>query len=145
MMQPPPNGNVGQGIRQTTPQQQLQLPPQAAQNLRATPPRPSLNNSPTTSHFTGVTGTAAANLQPLLQIIQQNNPQLSVADATKVAIEHLGRIQQESLRGVGTNGILQHLPAKPMVKSSPTQANQQIRRSPSQNPGTPVAQGQQRI
>ena len=144
-MQPPQSGTVAQGIRQGTPQQQLQLPQQGAQGLRATPPRPS-NLSPTGAHFTAVPNTL--NLQAVLQLVQQNNPSLSVPEATKIAVEHISRInslQQESMRNQGANGLMhQHLQQQ-LAKSSPTLANQQIRRSPSQNTNTPHPQGQQRM
>jgi hypothetical protein len=44
----------------------------------------------------------------------------------------LDRIQQQHLQ-------------QQLVKSSPTQQNQQVRRSPSQNATTPHTQGQQRL
>jgi hypothetical protein len=124
-MQPPQNGAVVQGVRQGTPQQQLQLPLQAGQNLRATPPRPA-NLSPTAQNF-------SVNLQNMVSLVQQNNPQLSLQDAQKVAVELVR--QQASGNGLMQQHLQQHL-----AKSSPTQQTQQIRRSPSQN-----AQGQQRM
>ena len=135
-MQPPANGTAAQGIRQGTPQQQIQLPQQTAQGqaLRATPPRPA-SLSPTAQHFTGV-GNPTINLQPVLQIVQQNNPQLSVQEATKMALEHVTRIQG------GTNPLMQQHILQQLAKSSPTQQNQQIRRSPSQPANV---QGQQRM
>jgi hypothetical protein len=139
LMQPPQNGALPQGIRQTTPQQQHQLPSQTG--LRGTPPRPVALSSPTTGHFLGG---SSLTLQNVLQMIQQNNPHLSVADATKLALDHLPRFQQqqqESLRNLTANGTMpQHL--QQMVKASPTQGTQQVRRSPS-NP--PVPQSQQRM
>ena len=134
LMQPPQNGTA-QGIRQATPGQQLQLPQQqqTATGLRATPPRPS-NLSPTAQHFP-VTN-PSINLQSVLAFVQQNNPQLSLQDATKIALEQLARFQQ------GANNLLQpHLQSQ-LAKSSPTQQNQQIRQSPSQNATTPHAQQQ---
>src|SRR5579862_370825 len=139
LMQPPQGGAVAQTIRQGTPQQQLQLPQQGAQGLRATPPRPP-NLSPTGSHFTSAPN--AINLQTVLQLIQQNNPQLSVQEATKLAVEHMSRLnslQQESMRNSGANGLMQQHLQQQLAKSSPTQANQQIRRWPSQSSNTPLA------
>jgi hypothetical protein len=144
-MQPPQNSAVAQGIRQGTPQQQLQLPQQGAQGLRATPPRPS-NLSPTGAHFTAVPNNL--NLQTVLQLVQQNNPQLSLPEATKLAVEHISRLnalQQESMRNPGANGLMQQHLQQQLAKSSPTQANQQIRRSPSQTTNAPHPQGQQRL
>jgi len=134
-MQPPANGTVAQGIRQGTSQQQIQAPqqPVQGQGLRATPPRPA-NLSPTAQHFPGV-GNPAINLQPVLQLVQQNNPKLSVQEATKIALEHVSRIQ------AGTNPMMQQHMLQQLAKSSPTQQNQQIRRSPSQT----NVQGQQRM
>jgi hypothetical protein len=128
LMQPPQNSTLAQGLRPGAPQQ-LQLPQQPGQGLRVTPPRPA-NLSPTGQHFT--TGTPALSLQPVLQLVQQQNPQLSLQDATKVALDHLTRLQQQ-----------QHL--QQLAKSSPTQQNQQIRRSPSQNANPPHPQGHQRM
>jgi hypothetical protein len=145
LMQPPQGSAVAQTIRQGTPQQQLQLPQQGAQGLRATPPRPP-NLSPTGSHFTSVPN--ALNLQAVLQLVQQNNPQLSLAEATKLAVEHISRLnslQQESMRNTGANGLMQQHLQQQLAKSSPTQANQQIRRSPSQSTNTPLPPGQQRL
>jgi hypothetical protein len=126
LMQPPQNGAVAQGVRQGTPQQQIQLPLQAGQNLRATPPRPA-NLSPTAQTF-------PANLQTMVTLVQQNNPQLSLQDAQKLAVELVTRQQASG------NGLMQQHLQQQLAKSSPTQQNQQIRRSPSQN-----AQGQQRM
>jgi len=145
LMQPPQNGAIqqGQAIRQTTPQQQLQLPQQVPQGLRATPPRPAGLNSPTGAHFAGV-GNPPVSLPAVVQMVQQQNPQLSLAEATKFAMENIARIQAQQLANSGTNGVMQqHM--QQLAKSSPTQANQQIRRSPSQNPSTPLSQGQQRM
>src|SRR5271169_5588957 len=129
-MQPPQNGAVPQGIRQTTPQQQHQLPTQGG--LRATPPRPGTLASPTGGHFPN--GSPSVNLQTVLQMIQLAHPHLPLAEATKLAIENLPRIQQqESLRNANANGVLQQHLQQQMAKSSPTQAPQQVRRSPSQN------------
>ena len=142
-MQPPQNTTVpqGQAIRQTPPQQQIQLPPPAAQALRATPPRPTNLGSPTVAHFPGV-GTQTLTLQAALQYVQLTNPGLSLPDATKLAIENL-RMQAQSLQNAaGANNAMQQHVQQPLAKSSPTQANQQIRRSPSQNPSTPLSQGQ---
>ena len=131
-MQPPQNGAVTQGVRQIP---QLQLPQQSPQGLRATPPHPS-NLSPTASHFTN----PGINMQSVVQMVQQNNPQFSVQEATKVALEQLNRFQ------TGTNSLLQQHLQQQFARSSPTLANQQIRRSPSQNPTTPhPQQGQQRM
>jgi lipopolysaccharide assembly outer membrane protein LptD (OstA) len=143
-MQPPQSSALAQGIRQGTPQQQLQLPQQGAQGLRATPPRPS-NLSPTGAHFTP--GPNPLNLQTVLQFVQQNNPQLSVAEATKLAVEHISRLnlQQESMRNTPANGLMQQHLQQQLAKSSPTASNQQIRRSPSQTTNTPHSQGQQRM
>jgi hypothetical protein len=135
LMQPPQNGVVLQGIR--TPQQQLQLPPQASQGLRATPPRPS-NLSPTGANFPQP-GTQQVSLQTVTQLVQQNNPGMSAEDARKLALETIARHQKETMRNAGNNLMQQHL-QQSLAKSSPTQANQQIRRSPSQQP-----QGQQRM
>ena len=133
-MQPPQQNGaaVPPGIRQATPQ--LQLPQQSPQGLRVTPPRPS-NLSPTTQHFS--VSNPGINLQSVLAYVQQTNPQLSLQDATKVALEQLARFQQ----GAQNNLHLQ----QQLVKSSPTLPNQQIRQSPSQNSTTPHAQGQQRM
>lgn len=124
-MQPPQNGVVAQGVRQGTPQQ-LQLPPQAGQNLRTTPPRPA-NVSPTAQHFSG-------SLQAMVVLVQQNNPNLSLQEAQKFAVEIVARQQASG------NGLMQQHLQQQLAKSSPTQQNQQIRRSPSQN-----AQGQPRM
>ena len=136
-MQPPQQNGavVPPGMRQATPQ--LQLPQQSPQGLRVTPPRPS-NLSPTTQHFS-VTN-PGINLQSVLAFVQQTNPQLSHQEATKLALEQLARFQQ----GAQNNLLQQHLQQQ-LAKSSPTLANQQIRRSPSQNSTTPHAQGQQRM
>jgi len=146
LMQPPQSSALAQGIRQGTPQQQLQLPQQGAQGLRATPPRPS-NLSPTGAPFTP--GSNPLNLQTVLQLVQQNNPQLSVAEATKLAVEHISRLsnlQQESMRNTAAaNGLMQQHLQQQLAKSSPTASNQQIRRSPSQATNTPHSQGQQRM
>src|SRR5271169_5753033 len=135
-MQPPQNGTA-QGIRQVTPGQQLQLPQQTPQGLRVTPPRPA-NLSPTAQHFPGNPG---INIQSILQLVQQTHPQLSVQDATKIALDQLARLQQ------GPNNLLQQHLQQQFPKSSPTQPNQQIGRSPSQNVTTPHVpqQGQQRM
>lgn len=135
-MQPPQNG-IAQGIRQVTPGQQLQLQQQTPQGLRVTPPRPT-NLSPTAQHFPG---NPNINLQSVLQLVQQTHPQLSSQDATKIALDQLARFQQ----GQNNNLLQQHLQQFP--KSSPTQPNQQIGRSPSQNVTTPHVpqQGQQRM
>ena len=144
-MQPPQqNGAVAPGIRQGTPQQQISLPQQPGQGLRATPPRPP-NLSPTGTHFATV-ATPTLNLQTVLQIVQQNNPKLSAPEATKIAVEHLARLQMESLRNAnGTNGLMQQHLQQQLAKASPTQQNQQIRRSPSQTANPPHPQGQQRL
>jgi len=125
---------LAQGGRQSA--GQIQLNQQQAQGLRATPPRPS-NLSPTGQHFPNAS--PSISLQSVVQLLQQNNPQLSMQEATKLAIEHLSRMQQ------GANGLLQQHLQQQLAKSSPTQQNQQIRRSPSQNPSTPHQQGQQRM
>jgi hypothetical protein len=135
LMQPPQNGAVPQGIR--TPQQQLQLPPQASQGLRGTPPRPS-NLSPTGANFPQ-TGAQQVSLQAVTQLVQQNNPGMSIDDARKFALERIAQHQQDAMRNAGNNIRQPHL-QQSLAKSSPTQANQQIRRSPSQQP-----QGQQRM
>ena len=115
-MQPPANATVAQGIRLGAPQQ-LQLTAQPGQGLRATPPRPA-NLSPTGQHFPAV-GNSTINIQPVVQIIQQQNPQMSMQEATKAAVEHIARRQHQQLQ-------------QQLAKSSPTQPNQQIRLSPSQ-------------
>jgi hypothetical protein len=85
-------------------------------------------------------------LQTVLQIVQQNNPKLSAPEATKIALEHLARLQMESLRNAnGTNGLMQQHLQQQLAKASPTQQNQQIRRSPSQTANPPHPQGQQRL
>lgn len=144
-MQPPQqNGGVAPGIRQATPQQQLSLPQQPGQGLRATPPRPP-NLSPTGTHFVPA-ATPNINLQTILAIVQQNNPKLSIPEATKIAVDHMTRLQAESMRNAaGANGLMQQHLQQQLAKSSPTQQNQQIRRSPSQNANPPHPQGQQRL
>jgi len=143
-MQPPQNGATAQGIRQGTPQ--LQLQQQAGQGLRATPPRPS-NLSPTGAHFPAqAVPSGSVNLQAVVQLVQRQNPHLSLPDATKVALDQLARHQaqaQENLRNAGQNGLLQQHLQQQIAKNSPTQQNQQIRRSPSQP--NQQAQGQQRM
>jgi hypothetical protein len=148
LMQPPQNGAVAQGIRQVTPQQQLQLPQQPGQGLRATPPRPS-NLSPTAAHF-AQHGTQQVSLQAVTQLVQNSNPQLSIQDATKIALDRMARLQQQqqqqNLQNAGTNGLMQqHLQQQLAKSGSPTQANQQIRRSPSQPTNQPQGQGQPRM
>lgn len=141
LMQPPQNGTVAQGIRQGTPQQ-LQLPQQPGQGLRATPPRPS-NLSPTGAQFT-LSGSPQVSLQAVTQLVQNSNPQLTVQEASKIALDRIARHQQEALRNAGTNGLMQQHLQQQLAKNSPTLANQQIRRSPSQ-PTNQSPQGQPRM
>jgi len=147
-MQPPQN-NAMAGIRAPAPQLQLgntqqsaAVPPgqpspaqQQQQQLRGTPPRPPNLNSPTTTHF-AVPANPTLPLQAMLAYVQQQNPQLTLQEATKVAMEQLSRL------GGANHGLLpQHLAAVANM-SSPKQANQPIpRRSPSQGATTPHQQG----
>jgi hypothetical protein len=125
MMQPPQGANaLTQGLRQGVPQQ-IQLPQQPG--LRVTPPRPS-NLSPTAQHFPAV---GNPQLQAVLQLVQQTNPQLSLPEATKIAVEHMNRLQAQA-QAQASNGMLQHLQQQQqqVAHSSPTQQNQQLRQSP---------------
>ena len=148
-MQPPQN-NAMAGIRGPAPQLQLAnaqqsaaVPPgqpspaqqQQQQQLRGTPPRPPNLNSPTTTHFAVPTNPPLP-LQTMLAYVQQQNPQMTLQEATKLAMESLSRL------GGANHGLLpQHLAAVPNM-SSPNQVNQQIpRRSPSQGTTTPHQQG----
>jgi hypothetical protein len=148
-MQPPQNTAMG-GSRAPPPQLQLanaqqsaailpgQLSPvqQVAQMQRGTPPRPPNLNSPTGTHFAVPTG-PAINLQMMLQYVQQQNPQLSVQDATKIAVDQFSRFTAQ-----GNHALMQQHLQQMVSMSSPKQTNQQIpRRSPSQGATMPHQQG----